>query len=214
MPWKSFPVCLTPLFITTLKLPEALPKAVAWVSLWCHALSWHTAAKNPTGPQGPCCWPILFAGLPILPVSHRLWDSFCLPVPAPMPPAGTTTHQTRSQTCFSAMQIAVLCQRQPATKQQMVKHLPHVFPRAHLCFIFPGEMDKESSSGKKITTNFASEAAWLLYILTDSSGQSSIVPHIHFTLSHKIFSINYTHIIPFFFLSFFLFSFFFFFFLN
>lgn len=52
MPWKSFSVCPTPLFITTLKLPEALPKTLAWVPLWYHALSWHTAAKNPRGLQG------------------------------------------------------------------------------------------------------------------------------------------------------------------
>lgn len=72
--------------------------------------------NRPAGLQGPCCWPILFAGLPILPASHKVWDSFCLPVLAPMPPAGATKHQTRSQTCFSAMQIAVLCQRQQNNK--------------------------------------------------------------------------------------------------
>lgn len=55
---------------------------------------------------------------------------------------GATTHpNSRSQTCFSAMQITTLCQRQSAqTKQQMVKHLHRSSARAHLCFILTGQM--------------------------------------------------------------------------
>lgn len=123
-----------------------------------------------------------------------------LPVTAPMPGAGTTPHpNSRSQTCFSAMQITTLCQRQSAkTKQQMVEHLHCSFARAHLRFFLSraGEMDGEPSSGKKITTNFASKPVSLLCFLRDSSGQRSIDSFIHFIIPYQIFSTNFTHIIP------------------
>lgn len=112
--------------------------------------------KRPAGPQGPCCWSILSAGLPIMPASHKVWDSFCLPVLGPMPTAGATKHQTRSQTCFSAMQIAALCQRQQNNKWSNI--CPMRFPWLICASSFQVRWI-ESSSRKKITTNFASEAA-------------------------------------------------------
>lgn len=59
-----------------------------------------------------------------------------------------------------------------------------------------GKMDGDPSTGKKITTNFASEPASLLCFLRDSSGQRSIISFINLIIPCQIFSINFTHSIP------------------
>lgn len=114
-----------------------------------------------------------------------------LPVTAPVPSAGTTTHpNSRSQTCFSAMQITTFCQRQSAkTKQQMVEHLHCSFARAHLCFVFPWHVNwmENPHPAKKLPQT-------LHLNLPPSSASSQIradkglLSHLFILLSHVRFS--------------------------
>lgn len=114
-----------------------------------------------------------------------------LPVTAPMPGAGTPTHpNSRSQTCFSATQITTPCQRQSTkTKQQMVKHLHRSFARAHLCFVFPGQMKWMENP------HLAKKLPQTLHLNLPPSSASSQIPvnkgllfHLFILLSHIRFS--------------------------
>lgn len=145
----------TPLFIIAAsKHLAALAKTLAYLPLRWHfskLVEHNEELPRHAGLGGLCCRaqrahaPVTehFADLPFLP--SLLTDSQTGPdCHCSCAGTGATTHpNSRSQTCFSAMQITTLCQRQSAqTKQQMVKHLHRSSARAHLCFILTGQMKR------------------------------------------------------------------------
>lgn len=195
---ETFSLSPTPLFfIATSKFLAARRKTLAWLPLW-----WHFSKLVQCNEESPRCEEFggphckvqrahgpdkeHSADLPLLPGI----TTNSLPVTASVPGAGTNITNSRSQTCFTAMQITTHCQRQPAKpKQQMVEHLHCSFAGAHLCFVFPGQVKWMENP------HLTKKLLWALHLNLLPSSASSQIPvdrgllsHLFILLSHVTFS--------------------------